>query len=630
MSKHGEDMSFREMWESASQRFETTTNQNFDLNSKVSLDDCLKKIENAQSPVEDRDRRDAPSRRDKWKRHGLSTLRCLRLLGGVVAEGAGMVFQPSNVCFSALSMLLDVPQKVHDFWENVDNLLDTLWPSLSDFQIYQDIKQFDHVERQLKEIVHKLMICFVDICALCVSLQQSSKMAEAGQRILKLGGNAAATVAVAAALNMTEPASTGIGGDMFCLFFDATNKDVHALDGSGRSAMNTSVEQIREQLGVGIEDVGKLPFESALSVTVPGAAAGWVDAVEGFGSGKVGLEEVLMPAIELGEEGFPVSEISAQFWGAGEQQLRQASPNFREMLKRDESPEHHERKVSIPVELPKPSSMLFNCGAVTCIYRIWGATYVWGTETTTPISFKFQGQKMARMSNAAKVSGDSENDFVELWEHPPNGQGIVALMALGILEELEVMREVPSFTADDHNSISYLHAVIESLKIAFADGHWWVTDPDHSTVKPDEMVSRPYLSSRAKLFKQNIAQDHSHGQPGVSPAHNHSDTVYFCVTDRFGNGMSFINSNYEGFGSGIIPEGCGFTLQNRGANFQIGPAGHPNIYEPGKRPYHTIIPGMITQNDLNSKCQLHSVFGVMGGFMQPQGHLQVLLNMEVF
>ncbi|KAL3291847.1 gamma-glutamyltransferase [Colletotrichum asianum] len=112
---------------------------------------------------------------------------------------------------------------------------------------------------------------------------------------------------------MTEPASTGIGGDMFCLFFDATNKDVHALDGSGRSAMNTSVEQIREQLGVGIEDVGKLPFESALSVTVPGAAAGWVDAVEGFGSGKVGLEEVLMPAIELGEEGFPVSEISAQF-----------------------------------------------------------------------------------------------------------------------------------------------------------------------------------------------------------------------------------------------------------------------------------------------------------------------------
>ncbi|KAI8309970.1 Cytochrome P450 monooxygenase easM [Colletotrichum sp. SAR11_59] len=275
MSKHGEDMSFREMWESASQRFETTTNQNFDLNSKVSLDDCLKKIENAQSPVEDRDRRDAPSRRDKWKRHGLSTLRCLRLLGGVVAEGAGMVFQPSNVCFSALSMLLDVPQKVHDFWENVDNLLDTLWPSLSDFQIYQDIKQFDHVERQLKEID--------------------------------------AAVAVAAALNMTEPASTGIGGDMFCLFFDATNKDVHALDGSGRSAMNTSVEQIREQLGVGIEDVGKLPFESALSVTVPGAAAGWVDAVEGFGSGKVGLEEVLMPAIELGEEGFPVSEISAQF-----------------------------------------------------------------------------------------------------------------------------------------------------------------------------------------------------------------------------------------------------------------------------------------------------------------------------
>ncbi|KAF4817471.1 Glutathione hydrolase-like YwrD proenzyme [Colletotrichum siamense] len=464
-----------------------------------------------------------------------------------------------------------------------------------------------------------------------------------------------AAVAVAAALNMTEPASTGIGGDMFCLFFDATNKDVHALNGSGRSAMNTSLEQIRDQLGDGIEDAGKLPFESALSVTVPGAAAGWVDAVERFGSGKVGLEEILMPAIELGEKGFPVSEISAQFWGAGEQQLRQASPNFREMLKRDDSQEHHVRAPRAGEIMRNPTLAQtfrtlasegkkgFYTGrvakAIVDVVQLRGGHLHLsdlerhlrlGTETTTPISFKFRGQKTARMSNAAKVSGDSENDFVELWEHPPNGQGIVALMALGILEELEVMREIPSFTADDHNSISYLHAVIESLKIAFADGHWWVTDPDHSRFKPDEMVSRPYLSSRAKLFKQNIAQDQSHGQPGVSPAHNHSDTVYFCVTDGFGNGMSFINSNYEGFGSGIIPEGCGFTLQNRGANFQIGPAGHPNIYEPGKRPYHTIIPGMITQNDLNSKCQLHSVFGVMGGFMQPQGHLQVLLNMEVF
>lgn len=253
-----------------------------------------------------------------------------------------------------------------------------------------------------------------------------------------------------------------------------------------------------------------------------------------------------------------------------------------------------------------------------------------GTEETTPISLKFRGQKMARATIPAESNGEFRHKFVELWEHPPNGQGIVALMALGILEELETMREIPSFKARDHNSVSYLHAIIESLKISFADGSWWITDPAHSKVKPEEMISRAYLSSRAKLFNRNVAKDHSHGQPGTSPAHNHSDTVYFCVTDRLGNGMSFINSNYEGFGSGIIPEGCGFTLQNRGANFQLGPVDHPNVYQPGRRPYHTIIPGMITVEDPNSKCQLHSVFGVMGGFMQPQGHLQVLLNMEVF
>lgn len=244
-----------------------------------------------------------------------------------------------------------------------------------------------------------------------------------------------------------------------------------------------------------------------------------------------------------------------------------------------------------------------------------------GTEETTPISLKFKGQN---------VGSDPNNRCVELWEHPPNGQGITALMALGVFEELERQGKIQTFTPKDHNSVSYLHAVIESLKIAFADASWWVTDPAHGKVPPDELISRSYLASRAELFDKDKAKDHSHGQPGPSPAHNHSDTVYFCVTDRDGNGMSFINSNYEGFGSAIIPQGCGFTLQNRGANFQLGPADHPNIYAAGKRPYHTIIPGMITNGGDDTTRELHSVFGVMGGFMQPQGHVQVLLNMEVF
>ena len=252
-----------------------------------------------------------------------------------------------------------------------------------------------------------------------------------------------------------------------------------------------------------------------------------------------------------------------------------------------------------------------------------------GADEPEPISLKFSAQNVKKMGSQRVTNGSPDNHFVELWEHPPNGQGIVALMALGIMEELERTHQIPTFAQEDHNSALYLHAAIEVLKIAFADAHWWVTDLDFMPIKPADMLSRPYLAERAKLFNKDKAGSFSHGQPGPSPAQNHSDTVYFSVADKDGNGMSFINSNYEGFGSSIIPQGCGFTLQNRGSNFELGPADHPNIYQGGKRPYHTIIPGLITHGEEADR-QLHSVFGVMGGFMQPQGHLQVLLNMEVF
>ena len=213
---------------------------------------------------------------------------------------------------------------------------------------------------------------------------------------------------------------------------------------------------------------------------------------------------------------------------------------------------------------------------------------------------------------------------VEVWEHPPNGQGIVALMALGILKELSRTGKIPKFTPDQHNSVEYLHAVIEALRIAFADASWWVTDPDVEKVPSKGLISQSYLAERAKLFNPDKAADVlDHG----SPAHNHSDTVYFGVTDHEGNGISFINSTYGSFGTCIVPEGCGFPLQNRGANFSL-VAGHPNVLAPRKRPYHTIIPAMVT--DPANDNALHTVFGVMGGFMQPQGHVQVLLNMLAF
>jgi gamma-glutamyltranspeptidase / glutathione hydrolase len=251
-----------------------------------------------------------------------------------------------------------------------------------------------------------------------------------------------------------------------------------------------------------------------------------------------------------------------------------------------------------------------------------------GPHGPDPMSIKLTGHGLGKPTNANERSPAG----LELWEHPPNGQGIVALIALGILQELEKSKAIDSFTASDHNSTAYLHAVIESLRIAFADANWWVTDPhpDHSPnlQKPTDLTSERYLAERAKLFSPTKSSDPpAHGVP--SPAQNSCDTVYFSVTDKEGNGISFINSIYSSFGSGIIPQGCGFTLQNRGANFQLGPADHPNIYAPRKRPYHTIIPALVTKGDGDDR-QLHYVYGVMGGFMQPQGHVQVLMNMEVF
>ena len=441
---------------------------------------------------------------------------------------------------------------------------------------------------------------------------------------------------------------------MFCLFFNAKTKKVHALNGSGRTAKNTSLEQVRKQLDLKPGKQGSIPTLSALATTVPGAAAGWVDSVEKFGSGKVSMMEILTPAIELGENGFPVSEVSAAFWDNGEDDIRNASPNFREMLKRDPKAENYVRAprageiMKNPTlartfrTLAKEGKAGFYTGriakALVDVVQMLDGHLTLNDlkdhmDTVSvcpdPISLKFRGQSIGKGSQPKTDGAADGSRFVEIWEHPPNGQGIVALMALGILEELEAKRKIMTFSQEDHNSTPYLHAIIEALRIAFSDANWWVTDPNFSPITPDQLISKEYLAERAKLFKPEGVSQPSHGHPGKSPAQNHSDTVYFAVTDKEGNGMSFINSNYSGFGTCIIPEGCGFTLQNRGSNFELGPEDHPNIYAPGKRPYHTIIPGMLTEGEGENR-ELHSVYGVMGGFMQPQGHVQVLLNMEVF
>jgi len=385
---------------------------------------------------------------------------------------------------------------------------------------------------------------------------------------------------------------------------------------------------------------------------VPGAAAGWVDTVERFGSGNVTMEDILAPAIEMGEKGFPVHELSAHFWNRAEKQIKAASPNFAEMLKKDPSAPDGCRAPKAGEIMKNPTlANTFRTLAkegkkgyytgriaeeIVKVSKDLGGHMELedlkkhmeiGTERTTPISLRFNGQDISKSQgqclDGEDGQGDSESYGVDVWEHPPNGQGIVALIALGLLEELERTGKIPTFKEGDHNSAPYIHAVVEVLRIAFADASWFVTDPNVVKVPTEELISKPYLAERAKLFSPTKASEVMHHG---SPAHNHSDTVYFAITDKHGNGISFINSNYAGFGTAIIPKGCGFTLQNRAANFSLD-ADHPNVLEPGKRPYHTIIPAMITNAHDGS---LHSVYGVMGGFMQPQGHVQVLLNMLAF
>ena len=338
-------------------------------------------------------------------------------------------------------------------------------------------------------------------------------------------------------------------------------------------------------------------------------------------------------------------------WDSFETDIRNASPNFGEILKSDSKAQDGKRAPRAGELFGNPTlantfRLLARHGkkgfyegpvasAVIKVVQDLGGHLTMddlkyhtdqGSEEVDAISLIFNGQNVGKLQTESidgQVGESKKSQGVEIWEHPPNGQGIVALMAFGLLEELERTGKIRTFVKGEHNCTEYLHALIESLRIAFADGTWWVTDPDFERVPTQELISRSYLAERAKLFDPAKASGIAHHG---SPAHNHCDTVYFAVTDRFGNGMSFINSVYGGFGTCIVPKGCGFTLQNRGANFKL-LEGHPNVIAPNKRPYHTIIPALVTNpNDQT----LHTVYGVMGGFMQPQGHVQVLLNMLVF
>src|SRR5215216_5878773 len=419
----------------------------------------------------------------------------------------------------------------------------------------------------------------------------------AGLEILARGGNAAdAAVAAAAALNVTEPSSTGIGGDMFALFYDAKTKRVTALNGSGRAPAALTLDRLKKD-GITTE----LPPFHVHTVTGPGACAGWFDLIEKHGS--LSMIEILMPAIRLAEEGFPVGQITAHSWQRNAQNQLKSALNGHEL--------------TINGRGPRPGEIFRNPG----LARTFDAIARGGKQAF------YQGEIAEAIVSVIKEAGgcvsvDDLASHVSTWEEPisvtyrrlriyecpPNGQGITALIALNILEGFD-LASLGSL------SVERLHLMIEAIRLAFADSRWYVTDPAFSKIPVQELLSKEYANERRKLIDLRRATiDPKRGTPVAS-----SDTVYLSVVDKFGNACSFINSNYWGFGTGIVPKGRGFTLQNRGHNFSLDP-NHPNALAPRKRPYHTIIPAIITREDGS----LYASYGVMGGFMQPQGHVQVL------
>ena len=423
----------------------------------------------------------------------------------------------------------------------------------------------------------------------------------AGLEILRQGGNAAdAAVGTAAALNVTEPTSTGIGGDCFALFYEADSREISALNGSGRAPGLLNIPMLKQE---GFED--ELPPFHAHTITVPGAAAGWTDLVEKHG--RLSISQVLAPAIKLAEEGIPVGPVTAYFWERGVgRQLSQA---------------RNGTELTTDGRAPKPGEIFRNPGlarTLRMLAEIGKPAFYEGEIADAIVEVvRASGGVMAKEDLAAHTStwetpiSTTFHDH-RVWECPPNGQGIAALLALNILEGFDLSGWVPM-------SVERLHVEIEAMRLAFADTRWFVADPRTHPAPIEELLSKEYAGRRRKLIDPTRATvDPRRGIPVPG-----SDTVYLTAVDEAGNACSFINSNYMGFGTGIVPKGWGFSLQNRGHGFSLDPA-HPNALAPHKRPYHTIIPAMITYRDSG---ELFASLGVMGGFMQPQGHMQVALGL---
>ena len=423
-----------------------------------------------------------------------------------------------------------------------------------------------------------------------------SLAAQAGLEILRQGGNAIdAAIATAACLTVVEPTSNGIGGDAFALVW--TKEKLHGLNSSGPAPLSISCDELREKGYQKMPDFGWLP------VTVPGVPAAWAGLIRKFG--RLPLGKILLPAIEYAEKGFPVSPLVSYLWKIAFQRYSNYT--------NDEAFQYWFETFTPQGRAPTPGEL----------WRLPEQAQTLQMIADTDATAFYQGEIAEKMDAfSRKYDGylhkEDLSSFVpewvdpisihyrgyDVWEIPPKGQGLVALMALNILKEIDFpAREVPET----------FHYQIEAVKLAFADGKEYITDYQQMSEKIRDLLSATYAKERKKLITDKAINPYPGNPSG-------SDTVYLATADGEGNMVSYIQSNYIGFGSGLVVPGTGIALQNRGANFSLDPS-HANCLKPGKKTYHTIIPGFLTREN-----RAVGPFGVMGGFMQPQGHVQVLMN----
>lgn len=418
--------------------------------------------------------------------------------------------------------------------------------------------------------------------------------------ILKKGGSAVdAAIAANATLGLMEPTGCGIGGDLFAIVWDASSRELYGLNASGRSPKSLSLSWFLENGYSNIPATGPLP------VSVPGCVDGWFELHGKFG--KIPMKEILRPAIDYARDGFPVSELIAWYMERNARVLSRFE-GFNEVFKPGGKTPAKGEIFANPY-LANTYELIANKGR--------DEFYKGSIAKTIEKYIKEQGGFLSAEDMAAHASEwvepvSTNYRGYEVYELPPNGQGIAALQILNILELYDI-REMGFGSAD------YIHLFTEAKKLAYEDRAKFYSDPDFNTIPVDQLISKEYALERNNLIDMDKA-----GRSYPAGDFGHGETIYLTVADKDGNMVSLIQSNYRGMGSGMTPPGLGFVLQDRGELFSL-EEGHFNVYEPGKRPFHTIIPCFVTKE---GKPWLS--FGVMGGGMQPQGHVQVLVNLIDF